>query len=235
MESKAEMFYSGLSQEYEPKIRQLVPRYDEMADVLLHLLAVSDPKGILDLGCGPGGLEFRLLDLLPEAEITAVEASKEMVELAGLRLGTSATKAPGAGVHLVHTDIMGFEPTSRFEAVFSNLVLHNLDPDLRTILLERVFRWLGEGGVFIWGDLVRFEDREMQRYFVDERVAFARSSGCPEDLLMENFGKEAKDDAPWTVEETLAAVRGAGFESADLVWGHDTFALFFCRKGVGSG
>jgi len=50
-----------------------------------HLVAAVDhlrPSTVIDLGCGPGGLTAGLLQLWPEARVTGVDASEEMIERA---------------------------------------------------------------------------------------------------------------------------------------------------------
>ncbi|NIP56584.1 MAG: hypothetical protein GWM92_00640, partial [Gemmatimonadetes bacterium] len=64
-----------------------------------------------------------------------------------------------------------------------------------------------------------------QEHFVELRVRHARDSGCDEDLIRRSFAKEAEDDHPLTLPETLEAARIAGFSRSDPVWMRDTFAL----------
>jgi tRNA (cmo5U34)-methyltransferase len=230
----AETYYAGLSREYGTKIRQLVPRYEEMVEVLLDLLYLMRPRSVLDLGSGPGTLEHLLLERLPGAHLTAVEASREMVEVARSKTAGGKPSPPSGGVRWIHADVMDYHPESPFQAVLSNLVLHNLVSERRRTLLRRIHRWLEPGGVFLWGDLVRFRDPAIQEHFVLERTAFARSGGCPEALLRENFRKEGEDDTPWSTPETITEGLAAGFEDTELVWAHDTFAIFHLRRSKDS-
>ena len=54
------------------------------------------------------------MERLPGADVTAVETSNEMLKLARLHLGNKASSAPGSGIHLIHADVMDFEPSSPF-------------------------------------------------------------------------------------------------------------------------
>jgi ubiquinone/menaquinone biosynthesis C-methylase UbiE len=231
VEDRAESFYQGLSRNYESKIRQLVPRYKELVATLIDLVVLASPKRVLDLGCGAGELEVLLCRRLPEAEITAVDRSEDMLEVARTKLLTHNDLDCVIGrVNLVQENLLDFYPSSTFDAVFSNLVLHNLLPDSRRIILRRVQDWIDPCGVFLWGDLIRLEDPVIQGHFREERVNYARSTGCPKELVRENFLKEETSDTPWTVLETLVESKKAGFRETELVWAHDTFALFHLRK-----
>ena len=97
--------------------------------------------------------------------------------------------------------------------------------------MSAIHDWLNPGGVFVWGDLIRYRDPRIQDHFVDQRKAHAISAGCSEELIRQNFEKEAEQDYPLTIEETLEMASGAGFGGAELVWAHDTFAVFLLGKG----
>lgn len=53
------------------------PCYD-----LIHRIALSSPARIADLGCGPGNSSLALRNRWPDAEITGVDSSAEMIEKA---------------------------------------------------------------------------------------------------------------------------------------------------------
>ena len=130
---------------------------------------------------------------------------------------------------VVHSDIRAYALDGIVDAVFASLVLHNVRPGERQVLLERIASWLRPGGLFVWAEFLRFEDPVVQAAVEVARQEFARASGCPEDVVAWNFKKEAEDDFPPTVEEVLDAAKSAGFASADLVWAHDAFGVFSLR------
>jgi tRNA (cmo5U34)-methyltransferase len=136
----------------------------------------------------------------------------------------------GDRVRLVREDVTDFVPRAGFDAIFSNLVLHNVDPDGKRRLLSTFHEWLEPGGVFVWGDLIRHNDEAVERNFVEYRKEFALAAGCPPELVRLNFAKESREDHPLTVECTLEATESAGFAQVDLVWAHDTFAVVVAGK-----
>ncbi len=221
MKRTTRRYYAELKDGYAFKIRQLVPKYDEMVDCIIELLQVRDPQTILDIGAGTANISARILERLPTARITAVEPSDEMHAEAHLRL-----QPYGDRVELIQRDVRDFTPTRRYDAIISNLVLHNIAPSEKRRLLGSCQDWLEPRGGFIWGDLIRHPDLQVQAYFVERRKSYAREGGCLEALVRSNFEKESKDDHPLTVEETIAEGRRVGFETVDLVWAHDTFAIF---------
>ncbi|NIN70825.1 MAG: methyltransferase domain-containing protein [Gemmatimonadetes bacterium] len=229
MKRTARAYYADLKTGYSVKIRQLVPKYDEMVEYIVQLLHLHAPRRVLDIGAGIGNVTAAVLESIPAARVTALEVSDEMFREARANLEPAADR-----VRLVHRDIVDFEPQERYDAVFTNLVLHNLAPDDRGRVLEKLHDWLEPSGTFIWGDYVRHPDERVQEYLIEYRKMFARAAGCPEELVQQNFEKEASDDHPLTIEETLNEGRAAGFSQAFPVWAHDMFAICCLRKAESS-
>jgi tRNA (cmo5U34)-methyltransferase len=221
MKRQAERYYTKLHEDYANKIRKLVPKYDEMVESILDLLELYSPRAVLDIGCGIGNVTELVLERIPGVRVTAVEACADMAAEARRRLAKQ-----GDRVEILQTDIVDFVPASRFDAIISNLVLHNIPFGEKRGLLRRLKDWLEPGGCFIWGEMILHLNERVQTHFVDYRNRFALSSGCSADLVEWNVRKEAEDDYPLTVEQTLEECRGAGFSLPAIVWAHDVFAVF---------
>lgn len=63
---------------YLDQIRSEVPRFDELQAAAIDAIPFP-PKRVLDLGIGTGETSRRLLEAYPEAEITGLDSSPEMV------------------------------------------------------------------------------------------------------------------------------------------------------------
>ena len=220
----AHEYYAVLQRDYATRIRQLVPKYDELVRCTVDALRQRSPSTVLDIGSGDGSMSQVVLEALPEVRLTAVDASPAMSAEAGRQLERFGKRAT-----VVRADILHFEPEEPFDAVFSNLVLHNIPFPEKRQLLGTIAGRLRDGGLFLWGDLIRHPDPVVQRRLVSERRAFALSEGCPEDIVEWNFRKESGDDYPFTTVKAAEALKRAGFTRADLVWQHDTFALFLAE------
>jgi SAM-dependent methyltransferase len=217
-------YYAALQRDYAGTIRQLVPRYDEMVDCITTLVLAGRPGTVLDIGTGIGNLSAVLLDALPAVRVTAVDASPEMAAEAAGRLAPHGDRAT-----VLTLDVTALEPPHPFDAVLSNLVLHNLPQAEKRGVLGAVAAWLTPNGRFVWGDFIRHPDPGVQQHVEQERTAFALAQGCPTDLVRWNFEKESREDHPLTIPETLAALEAAGLRHPDVVWAHDAFAVFLAR------
>jgi tRNA (cmo5U34)-methyltransferase len=224
MKESTERFYAELRRDYDRTIRQLVPRYDDMAQVMIGLIVSVSPDSLLDIGPGSGSFTRSILEEVSGVRVTAVEASPQMAEEAGLTLGYF-----GARARIVCQDIMDFTSEERFDGVVTSLVLHNIAHEGKTALLQRIRSWLLPDGFFLWSDMIRYGNPRIQAHFVDCRTRFALDAGCAPELAEWNFRKEGEEDHPLTQRETVESLAEAGFSGAEVVWVHDTFAVFCAR------
>jgi len=117
------------------------------------------------------------------------------------------------------------ESDGTFDAVYTNLVLHNIPFPDKPAALEAVHAWLSPGGCFVWSDLMRFDHVWLQDHFVRYRIDYALNAGCDKAFVHRSFDKESQEDYPYTLDAALTALGGAGFANAECVWMHDTFAI----------
>ena len=119
---------------------------------------------MVDLGCGPADIPIRLARVLPGAHITAVDASRPMLDLA-----RQAIAAAGLGdrITLVEGRLPRLPlPERGFDAVISNSLLHQLrDPAL---FWREARRQVRPGDPILVVDLFRPETPERARELVNQ-------------------------------------------------------------------
>lgn len=103
---------------------------------------ISSVGAALDVGCGPGGLAIRLAQEAPGLQVTGMDISPEMVELAGRRAEAAGLDGR-VDFRVGAAEAMPF-PDGRFDLVVSTLSLHHW-PDAEAGLAE-VYRVLKPGG-----------------------------------------------------------------------------------------
>ncbi|MBA2690444.1 MAG: methyltransferase domain-containing protein [Burkholderiales bacterium] len=104
----------------------------------IDLLARIDhraPQTIVDLGCGPGNVTALLAARWPQAAITGIDNSPEML----------ATAAKITAVLWQQADIGCWQPAEPVDIVFSNAALHWLKQ--HEMLFPRLARSLARGGI----------------------------------------------------------------------------------------
>lgn len=97
----------------------------------------TDPKRILDLGCGPGNSTAVLAALWPEAEVTGLDNSETML--------AEARKTSPHSKWVLHDAAKDMAFLGKFDIVFSNAALQWL-PD-NELLIPRLYGMLNPDGV----------------------------------------------------------------------------------------
>ena len=106
------------------------PAIDLAARVLL-----EHPRRIIDVGCGPGNSTAVLASRFPEAELSGLDSSADMLVTA---------RASNAEIKWFQADVTTWEPEEKYDLIFSNAVLQWV-PDHQSVF-PRLMRFLNPGG-----------------------------------------------------------------------------------------
>lgn len=139
-------FYHAVASEYEDHALPFAGG-DELSEALDAFL----PAGkVLELACGPGVWTGRLLG--HATELTAVDASPEMLAIASARAGDER-------VRFVQADVFGWEPDRRYDVVFFGFWLSHVPLERFASFWSLVADCLGpDGRVFFVDDGHRTAD-----------------------------------------------------------------------------
>src|SRR5574337_402780 len=103
---------------------------------LLGRIPLEEPATVLDLGCGPGNVTAILHQRWPEARVTGVDSSAEM-------LARAAADHPA--IAWQQADLATWQPPGGTDVIYSNAALHWLDD--HPGLFPRLLEGLAPGGV----------------------------------------------------------------------------------------
>lgn len=126
-----------------------MPDFDAFYGTAATLVEMTIPEGarILDLGCGTGILSEFILSRSPSAEMTLLDQSAEMLDVAQTRLQKySITAVQGSFDEAL--------PAGPFDAIISSLAIHHLSDEKKARLFHRVSEALVSDGIFINADQV---------------------------------------------------------------------------------
>jgi tRNA (cmo5U34)-methyltransferase len=128
---------------YLELMHEEVPRYDELQEETAKATAGVEARDILELGTGTGETSRRVLALHPEARLTGLDVSAEM--LAEARLPEADLRVGRLEDPL---------PEGPFDLVVSALAVHHLDAAGKRDLFRRILAVLRPGGRFVLGDVI---------------------------------------------------------------------------------
>jgi len=135
---------------YLAMMREDMPRFEELQDVVAAATAGLLARRILELGTGTGETARRVLAAHPGATLVGIDESEPMLAAARAKLDADLR------VQRLQDPL----PSGPFDLVVSALAIHHLDRNEKQDLFQRVHAELGAGGRFVLADLVVPEQAE---------------------------------------------------------------------------
>lgn len=222
-------FFNQLSQSYDDTIKRTIPPYQEMFEAVVgYAFLPSDaPWNILELGCGTGNLSVFISSMFPQARMTLVDLSPEMLAQAALKLEGETERLTFVEGGFMQVDL----PEAAFDVVVSSVALHHLLDTEKPGMYQRIFRWLKPGG------LLRIAD-EVKTLPVDESMvknlarwmAWAREQGATSEELAMWIEHGEKYDHYASLAEHFQWLAEAGFTEIDCYWKRVLWAVFGAKK-----
>lgn len=230
MRSRVGALFGEVAVDYDSSRRRLVPGFDGFYGAAVAALPFRDDEAarVLDLGAGTGLLSAMVAERYPGAEVTLVDVSEEMLEVARRRFASE----PGRMRFLVAdyaATPLSETVTGEYEAVVSALSIHHLrDVDKETLFYE-VHRMLVPGGVFVnadqtLGDTPKVE-KDHRRWWLER----TRESGAGEEEISAAL-KRMKEDRSATLRTQLRWMEEAGFEAVGCEYEDHGFAVYNGKK-----
>ncbi|MCS5700524.1 class I SAM-dependent methyltransferase [Cyanobium sp. FGCU-52] len=184
----AEADFSLTDQAFTERFHQLVPE--------------PGPR-IVDLGCGPGNVSFRIAAACPHAEVVGIDGAAAMLAIAAERqwaAGVAAERLRFLQLDLADGALTSPPLAGSFSAVVSNSVLHHLhDPQVFWAAVRR----LGAPGA-----LVVVRDLRRPATLQDLETIVAREAAEAPPILRRDY--RASLHAAFTTEEVEDQLRRAG-------------------------
>lgn len=220
--------------EYDRNIRQLLPRYDEMLDLLVDCIP-PNTRYLLELGCGTGELTGKILSRFPKMEIVAVDYSPRMLDLASAKIDQFGY---GEQVSWIKADFGNLASLNAplaqkngFDVCLSSLAIHHLTDPMK----EKVFQWihanLQPNGCFWNGDLVLPDLPNLVEVYQRIREEWAVSHGTTLIKLREKIAPTKSEGYSHEQQmgdllEQVAMLKNVGFDPVRVPWKYYQLAVF---------
>lgn len=135
-----------------------IPAFVELQEQTAAATEDAGVDAMLELGIGTGETARRVRAVHPDARLTAIDSSPEMLERA-------RAEFPDADLRVARLE--DALPEGPFDLVYSALAVHHLDGAGKRDLFRRVAAALGSGGVFVLADVVVPDDPADQQTPID--------------------------------------------------------------------
>lgn len=218
--------FDAVAQSYDMERRQLIPCFDDFYGTATRWVQCSkDAPRILDLGSGTGLFASFIRSKYPNASLTLIDFSQEMLKEAQNRFGEDPN------VTYIMADYTNYPFTERYDTIISSLSIHHLThPDKRK-LFKTVFNQLADDGIFVNADQAAGSSSYFNSVFNEQWEQSVRSTGLSAQAAEASLERRKQDrNAP--VQDQLDWLQSAGFETADCVFKYNEFAVFVAQKSM---
>lgn len=182
---------------------------------------------LLDVGCGAGNYSLKLLELLPNLDVTLVDLSRPMLDRAFERVSRATT----GKVTALQGDIRDLNlGQSQFDVICAAAVLHHLRETVEwQTVFNKLHASLRSGGSFWISDLIEHSDARVQS-LMWERYGSYLAQLRDENYRDHVFNYIAQEDSPRSLMFQLDLLRTAGFTGIEVLHKNSCFAAFGALK-----
>lgn len=194
-------------------------------DLMTEAAAASTPgaRALLDIGCGAGNYSLKMLERLPDLDVTLLDLSAPMLERAKQRVRGSTQ----GEVRTIQSDIRQVDlGTGVFDIILGGMVFHHLRNSAEwDDTFRKCFSALRPGGSLWIADLVAHDAPAVQG------VMWRRYGDYLAKLQDEAYRDRVftyieREDSPRSLIFQLDSLRRAGFESIEILHKTHVFATF---------
>ena len=184
---------------------------------------------LLDIGCGAGNYSLKMLQRLPELEVTLLDLSQPMLERAAQRLAPLA----GGRVTALQRDIREYNPgPACFDIILAAAVFHHLraEEEWRAVF-SNCFNMLRPGGSLWISDLTEHSTPAIQRLMwqrYGRYLAELRDEAYREHV----FAYIDQEDTPRPLVFQIDLLRQVGFHEVEILHKNSVFAAFGALNGL---
>jgi tRNA (cmo5U34)-methyltransferase len=202
---------------YDRDRMKLIPGHEAFYAAALELIP-TNATHIVELGAGSGLFSAMLRAAFPEAHLTLIDFSENMLALARQRLGND----PQITYSLADYTTEPLPPNS--DAIVSSLSIHHLEDHRKRALLDPIFTALRPGGLFINADHIAGPTPELEETYQLRWLAGVRADGASEQQIADSLFRQ-QEDRRTPVAVQLMWLHEAGFTNVDCWYKHSSFAV----------
>jgi tRNA (cmo5U34)-methyltransferase len=198
-------------------------------ELITRAAAISTPGAahLLDIGCGAGNYSIKMLQVIPNLNVTLVDLSQPMLERAAARIRPLTTGM----VITIQSDIRQMEAQpGKYDIILAAAVFHHLRGDEEwQAVFAKCHTSLGSGGSLWISDLIEHTNPGVQG------LMWARYGDYLVNLKGEAYREQVfayieQEDTPRSLMFQIDMLRQVGFRNVEILHKNSAFAAFGALK-----
>jgi tRNA (cmo5U34)-methyltransferase len=201
-------------------------------DLVAHSAAATAPNAttLLDVGCGAGNFTLKLLQRLPNLDVTLIDLSRPMLDRASERVRV----AKSGPITALQGDIRDLAlGECRFDIIVAASVLHHLREESEWQAVFKKFHTALRPGGWVWiHDFIEHSHPAVQALMWERYGAYLTQlkDAAYRDHV---FAYTQQEDSPRSLMFQLQLLRSVGFEQVEVLHKNNCFAAFGAMKANG--
>jgi tRNA (cmo5U34)-methyltransferase len=217
--------FNKFAQDYDAQREYIIPEMRQYYGAAVWAMETSAPEpAILDVGAGTGLLSAFLLEKFPEARLTLMDISENMLDMARKRFATRP------GTEYIICDYSRSDLGGPYDIICSALSIHHLSPEDKRLLFTRIFTALKPGGMFVNADQAEGETPYFRQRYLEYWNDFLKNGPMTEEQHAEILKRRDTLDRNDKLTDQLSWLAKAGFSDVDVVYRNRTFIVTLARK-----
>jgi tRNA (cmo5U34)-methyltransferase len=194
-------------------------------DLITRAASAATPQAthVLDIGCGAGNYTLKLLQALPNLDVTLVDLSQPMLERAQQRIRPMTT----GKIQTFQADIRKLElGNGQFDIILAAAVFHHLrgDEEWQSVF-AKCYAALRPGGSLWIFDMLDHSHPAIQS-LMRERYGEYLVGLKDEQYRDHVFGYIEQEDTPRSLIYQIDLLRAVGFKEVEILHKNSLFAAF---------
>jgi tRNA (cmo5U34)-methyltransferase len=200
-----------------------------MMELTVQAAAGINPQAshLLDVGCGAGNFTLKLLQFLPDVNVTLVDLSRPMLDRAVARISAVSKGA----VQPVQGDIreLDFKP-AKFDIILAAAVLHHLrDESEWHAVFSKFYDILKPGGSVWIVDMIEHSNHQVSALFWDHYGDYL--TALKDETYRDHvFAYIEGEDTPRSLPYQLNLMQQVGFDTVEILHKNTIFAAYGAVK-----
>jgi tRNA (cmo5U34)-methyltransferase len=200
-------------------------------DLVAHATAATAPNAatLLDVGCGAGNFTLKILQRLPNLDVTLIDLSRPMLDRAVERV-RATNRGPVTALQGDIRDLPLGE--SRFDIIVAASVLHHLRDDSQWKAVFAKFHAALRPGGWLWiHDFIAHTNAAVQAVMW-ERYGHYLTQLKDAAYRDQVFAYTEAEDTPRPLTFQLDLLRSVGFQQLEVLHKNNCFAAFGAMKPI---